>query len=106
MCQRILRDRAKSYDIMKHYVKEKKKLCTFPIYSIIIVFVLVQLVFTLFLSGQVIVYLSIFYFIYVYLPRGPVQFILECSLFGISVNDCHFNPKALLGILNRMCSDC
>lgn len=65
MCQRILRDRVKSYDIMKHYVKEKKKLCTFPIYSIRIMFVLVQLVFTLFLSSRVIVYLFFTLFMFI-----------------------------------------
>lgn len=76
MCRWILRDRVKAY-IMVLYVKEKKKPCTFPIYSIIIFFIFypVRLYIVHVESCQ-----SIVCFIYVYLPRGPVQCILECSL--------------------------
>lgn len=53
---------------MIHYVKEKKKLCTFPIYSIISLFIFFQLGFILFSSSQAIVYLSTVYF---YLCLSP-----------------------------------
>lgn len=86
---------------MIHYVKEKKRNCTFPIYSIIVLFIFIQLVFTLFVSSQVVVCLSIVYFIYVYLPRGTVQCVLGCSLL-LHFCDCHFSLKALLGTYDRM----
>lgn len=55
MRQRMLRGRVKKYDIT--LCKGNKKLCTFPNYSIICIFL------TLYLSRQDFVYLSIVYFI-------------------------------------------
>lgn len=76
---RLLRDRVKYYDMI-HCVKEKKKLCTFPIYSIISIIYFI-FIFTSFLSSQVIAYLSssfFFFFCLLFMFISPED---QCNAF-------------------------
>lgn len=66
-------DRKKPYNIMLYYVKKKEKLCTFPIYGILIFF---QIVFKLF--SQVLYLLCILFMFNLHVG-GSVQCI-GCSL--------------------------
>lgn len=69
--------------------KRKKKLCTFPIYSVIIMFIFFCLVLKLFLFSR----LSIFIYFF-NLLGGSVQCVLECSLRLHFCKRLWFNPKA------------
>lgn len=80
---------------MMHYVKEKKKLCTFPIYSIIILFIFIQFSFEI-----VLVLLSVYLLSILFMcisAEDQCNAFLDAGYFCISINDCHLNLKALLG---------
>lgn len=83
---------------MMHYVKEKKrnKLCTFPIYSIIILFIFIQFSFQIVLVKLLSIYLLSILFMFIS-PEDQCNAFLDAVYFCISVNDCHLNLKALLG---------